>query len=107
MKRYARVIGVKPESIREYERLHAEVWPGVLETIRRCNMRNYSIFRYGTMLIAYFEYLGDDFDADMARMAEDSVTKQWWTLTDPMQVAMPDRKTGEWWMAIPEVFHVD
>jgi L-rhamnose mutarotase len=107
MKRYARIIGVKSEAIDAYERIHAEVWPGVVDTIRKCNIRNYSIFRYNTILFAYMEYVGNDFNADMALMAADPVTKEWWTHTDPMQEPVPDCPPGAWWMEIPEVFHVE
>ena len=71
MRRFGQVIGVRPERIEEYERLHAEAWPGVLAAIRAANIRNYSIFRTGRELFAYFEYVGDDFAADMAAMAAD------------------------------------
>jgi len=107
MQRFGQVIQVKPESIAEYERLHAEVWPGVLATIHACNMRNYSIFRQGTWLFAYFEYVGNDFAADMKKMAEDPTTQKWWSYTDPMQEPLPDRDPGAWWTTMKEVFHTD
>jgi L-rhamnose mutarotase len=107
MRRYAQLVGIKPEAIEEYIRIHAEVWPGVLATIHACNIRNYSIFLHEQTLFAYFEYIGDDYEADMARMAADPVTQQWWTMTNPMQVPLPDRPEGSWWMPIPEVFHTD
>ena len=44
MKRYGSIIGVKPEKLDEYKKLHAAVWPGVLRMIHDCNMRNYSIY---------------------------------------------------------------
>src|SRR5579885_3081055 len=71
MRRFGQVIGLKPEQIEAYERLHAAVWPDVLATIAACNIRNYSIFRYNDLLFAYFEYHGDDYEADMAKMAAD------------------------------------
>jgi len=37
-------IGLKAEAIAEYKRVHAAVWPDVLEVISRANIRNYSIF---------------------------------------------------------------
>jgi len=112
MKRYGMVIGLKPEKIEEYKKLHAEVWPGVLKTIRECNIRNYSIF-LGELeegkyyLFAYFEYVGDDFKADMQKMAADPVTQKWWKLTDPCQIPLPTRAEGEWWTNMEEVFHTD
>jgi L-rhamnose mutarotase len=107
MRRYGQLIGVKPEQIEAYERIHAAVWPEVLAMIHTCNIRNYSIFRHGTLLFAYFEYIGEDFAADMARMAADPKTREWWTYTDPMQEPVPERAPGEWWAAMKEVFHTD
>jgi L-rhamnose mutarotase len=107
MQRYAQVVGIKPEHIEAYEQLHAEVWPEVLATIHACNIRDYSIFRHGTLLFAYFEYIGNDFAADMAKMAADPKTREWWSRTDPMQEPLPDRAPGEWWTPLPEVFHTD
>lgn len=107
MQRYGQVIGVKPDQIEAYERIHAAVWPEVPATIHACNLRNYSIFRHGTLLFAYFEYVGQDFAANMARMAADPKTQAWWTHTEPMQEPVEDRAPGEWWATLPEVFHTD
>ena len=107
MQRYGQVIGVKQDQIETYERLHAQVWPEVLAMIHACNMRNYSIFRHGTQLFAYFEYVGEDFAADMARMSADPKTQAWWKFTDPLQEPLPDRRAGEWWAMMQEVFHTD
>jgi L-fuconate dehydratase len=107
MRRYGQIIGLKPDQIDAYERLHAEAWPAVLSMIHACNMRNYSIFRRGTQLFAYFEYVGEDYAADMAKMAADPTTQAWWQLTDPMQEPLPDRAPTEWWAAMREVFHTD
>lgn len=107
MKRFGQVIGIKPEHIEEYEKLHADVWPGVLKMIEECNIRNYSIYRYNNTLFAYFEYHGDDFEADMAKMAADETTQKWWDVCNPMQNPVDDREEGEWWKTIKEVFHTD
>jgi L-rhamnose mutarotase len=107
MRRFGQLILLRPDAIDEYERLHAATWPGVLEQIRRSNIRNYTIFRDGTRLFAYFEYVGDDVAADMAAMAADPETVRWWTLTDALQEPLPDREPGGWWKTLPEVFHTD
>lgn len=109
MKRYGRMIGLNPADIVEYKRIHAAVWPDVLAQIARSNMRNYTIFlrEPENLLFAYFEYHGTDLDADMAEMAKDPRTQEWWKITDPMQVALETRKAGEWWASMEEVFHTD
>ena len=53
MKRYGLLIGVKPEKLAEYIEIHRKVWPEVLATITRCNIRNYSIFLKDGKLFAY------------------------------------------------------
>jgi L-rhamnose mutarotase len=112
VQRYGSVIGIKPENIEEYKRLHADVWPGVLKTIKQCNIRNYSIYlgeleRDRYYLYSYLEYTGENFEADMAKMAADETTQKWWKLTDPLQVPIPTRKKGQWWASMEEVFHCD
>jgi L-rhamnose mutarotase len=112
MQRYGAVIGVREEQIAEYKRLHAAVWPDVLQMISDCNMRNYSIFLRKLpdgkhYLFSYFEYVGADFEGDMAKMAADPTTKRWWAECMPCQEPLADRAEGEWWSDMEEVFHWD
>ena len=107
MRRSGQIIGVKSERIADYERLHAQVWPEVLATIAACNLRNYTIFRHEATLFAYFEYVEEDFAADMAKMAADPRTQEWWTLTAPTQGPVEGRAPGAWWQAMREVVHTD
>lgn len=109
MKRHGSVIALKPEKIDEYKRLHANVWPDVLAKITASNIKNYSIFlrEPENLLFSYFEYHGDDFDADMAAMAADPITKRWWAVCIPCQTPLEPRGEGEHWASMPEVFHHD
>ena len=58
-------------------------------------------------MFSYFEYLGDDYDGDLAALATDPETRRWWTLTDPLQRPVAGHADGEWWHELPEVFHAD
>ena len=107
MKRFGQVIGVRPENFERYKKYHSAVWPEVLDMIKECNMQNYSIFHKDNMLYAYFEYTGKDFAADMAKMAADPKTQEWWAIMEPMQDPVSTRKKGEWWADMEEVFHLD
>ena len=109
MQRMGFVIGIKPEALPEYKRLHADVWPGVLERIALCNIRNYSIYlrEPENLMFAYFEYHGTDYEADMAKMADDETTQEWWKVCSPMQAPFETRRKGEWWAQMEEVFHTE
>lgn len=109
MKRYGSMIGLKPEAVAEYKRLHAAVWPDVLKQIEQSGIRNYTIFlrEPENVMFAYFEYHGTDYEADMARMASDPKTQEWWAVCGPLQKPLESRAKGEWWAGMEEVFHVD
>jgi len=109
MQRMGAILGIKPEAISEYKRLHAAVWPEVLAKIADCNIKNYTIFlrEPENLLFAYFEYHGTDFAADSAKMAADPKTQEWWSINMPLQVPLETRKEGDWWATTEEVFHVD
>jgi len=112
MQRYGMVIGLDEEKLETYKKLHAAVWPGVLQTIEACNIRNYSIFLHqldeaGYFLFSYFEYVGDDFEADMAKMAADPTTQAWWEVCEPCQQPLENKAAGDWWATMTEVFHHD
>lgn len=107
MRRIAQVIRLRPEWRDEYIRYHGAVRPSVLATIEACHIRNYSIFLFGDLLFACFEYHGSDYDADMRRMAADPETQRWWSVMDPMQEPLPDAAAGKRWMELPEVFRFD
>ena len=107
MVRYGQVIRLKPGCFAEYARHHAAGWPEVLQTIRDCNIRNYSIFHGDGVLYAYFEYHGTDFAGDMEKMGRCPHTQRWWHIMEPMQEPVAFRKTGEWWATLEEVFHSD
>lgn len=108
MQRFGQIIKLKPEKYEEYKRLHADVWPEVLTKIHEANMRNYSIFHKNGFLFAYFEYIGNDLAADMAKIAADPKSQEWWTYTDPCQEPIEGNSKssteGNWWLPMEELF---
>ncbi len=107
MTRYGMVVRIKPDRLDEYKRLHAAVWPEVLQRITACNIQNYSIYHKDDLLFSYFEYVGTDFVADMVAMAADPVVQRWWDVCKPCHDPLPTRAEGEWWANMDEVFHCD
>lgn len=112
VQRYGSVLGLRPEKIEYYKKLHAAAWPGVLKMIRQCNIRNYSIYLREIepgkfYLFSYYEYTGKNYEADMAKMAADATTQEWWKECNPCQIPIPTARPGEWWSSMEEVFHLD
>lgn len=110
-RRFASVVELRPEKEAEYRKLHADVWPAVLERIHQCHFRNYSI-HLGEIdgkkyLFSYCEYIGDDLEADSRAIGEDPEVRRWWRETDPCQrpLAGEHASKEEWWMDLEEVFY--
>lgn len=106
-RRFGQTILLKPEGADEYIKHHAAVWPGVLKMIKDCNIQNYSIFKKDLVLFAYFEYVGNDFEGDMAKMAADTETQRWWDTVKPLMQPIENRNAGEFWADMEEVFHLE
>ncbi|KRC66933.1 L-rhamnose 1-epimerase [Aeromicrobium sp. Root236] len=107
MERHGSMVRLRADHEAEYVRLHAEVWPEVLQQIRASGIRNYTIFLRDGLLFSYYEYVGDDHARDMAAMAADPVTQDWWRLTDPCQQPVDTAEPGELWAPLRQVFHAD
>jgi L-rhamnose mutarotase len=106
-RRFGMACRMRPESREEYLALHAAVWPQVEATITACGIRNFTIFVRGDVLVGYYEYVGDDYDADQARMAEDPVTQEWWARTAPCQLPFDDASPEPNWQPLDEAWHLD
>jgi L-rhamnose mutarotase len=93
IKRVGQVIGLKPEYIEEYKKLHADSNPGVRDLLRKYHIHNFSIFleqidgKYYEF--AYYEYDGDDLEADMKKLSEEPRNIEWLKICNPMQIPLP------------------
>jgi len=88
-----------------HARVHGLCTTGWLRDLS--NIRNYSIYLKDDLLFGYYEYHGTDYQADMAKIASDPKTQEWWAIMEPMQKPLDTRAEGEWWAAMEEVFHTD
>ena len=106
-RRFGRVIGIREDQIAEYRRLHADAHPGVRDLLKKANMSNFSIFikklpdgRH--YLFLYFEYTGDDYEADMAALSAEPRNREWLSLCDPMQVPLAGESS---WAEMESVYY--
>ena len=105
MKRYGSIVRLADGSEEEYRRLHQAVWPGVTARMAASHISTFTIFLRDGLLFSYMEYVGDDFEADMAAISADQTTLSWWRLTEPLQKPVESATEGEWWAPMDEVFH--
>ena len=77
MERVGFVLKVKRDMLDEYKRRHREVWPELLDAIRRNGFRNYSIFldEEGN-LFGYFE-AEESFEKCLEGMATEEANLRW------------------------------
>lgn len=109
MRRFGWVAKAKADMVAKYVQLHANPWPAVLERNKACNLRNYSIFLKRLpdgeqYLFSYVEYTGEDFEADMKKMAADPEVQRWWDECKPCLEAIDDLPPGEVWTTMEQVF---
>ena len=109
VQRMGMVIGVRPEKLDEYKRLHAEPWPEMNAALSAANIRNYSIYlrEPENLLFGYWEYAGTDYAADMRVLDGLAISKKWLALTDPCQARLASAPESEWWSIMPEIYHLD
>jgi L-rhamnose mutarotase len=69
------MLRLNPGFEEEYDRVHEEVWPSVLDAIRDCGIKTYSIFRDGTALYFYME--AEDFQESMEILSKDPEHMRW------------------------------
>jgi len=106
IKRVGMVVGIDPERIDEYKRLHADDSPGVRDLLNKYHMHNFSIFLQKMpdgkwYEFGYYEYTGNDFEGDMAKMGAEPRTIEWLKQCDPMQIPLPG---SEGWTDMERVY---
>jgi len=106
IKRVGMVIKIKPEYIDEYRELHSASNAGVRDLLTKAHMHNFSIFLHqlddgNWYEFGYYEYTGDDFEADMATLDKHPRNIEWLKVCDPMQVPL-EGYTG--WAEMEQVY---
>jgi L-rhamnose mutarotase len=67
---------VVPGQEAEYERRHAEIWPELVAVLGDAGVRNYTLFRRGTSVIAYAECHPDAATA-FGQVSGTDVNRRW------------------------------
>ncbi len=86
------VIKLRPDKVEQYKALHADSNPGVRDLLTKYHMHNFSIFlqKIGEEYyeFGYYEYTGNNFKEDMAKLDAEPRNKGWLQVTDPLQIPL-------------------
>jgi L-rhamnose mutarotase len=104
MERICFTFELRPGTEDEYKRRHDEIWPELVAAIREAGIRNYSLFRRGTRVIAYAECEPDAATA-FARVGATDVDRRWSEWFEGLIVELVDAD-GNLFRA-DEVWHLD
>ena len=76
MERRLFLIEIYPGTEAEYDKRHDEIWPDMVEALRKSGFSNYSLFRSQTTVIGYVECLPDIKTAG-EKMSQEEVSTKW------------------------------
>ena len=106
MKRFADVIRVPAERYAEYIEKHDHIWPSIVQMMNKAHIENFTIFHRNGYLFKYYEYTGDDYEADMKTLSDNEEHQRWLEFTAVCQEPVETAEEGQWWAPMEEIFHI-
>jgi L-rhamnose mutarotase len=88
----------------EYKRRHDAIWPELVAAIQEGGLKNYSLFRRGTQIVAYVECHPDAATA-FGRVGAHEANSRWSAWFEDLIVNLTDSE-GKL-MELKEVWHLD
>jgi L-rhamnose mutarotase len=105
MQRICFVLQVKKDRLDEYRKRHREVWPEMIDALRKTGWHNYSLFlRPDGLLVGYLET--PDFERSRAGMAGLEVNARWQKEMADFFVQPEGLLPDEAMKPLEEVFHI-
>ena len=104
MKRVAFKMKLKPGYKAEYIKRHDEVWPGIVELIKRSGISDYSIFLDDetNILFGVQKVSGDVSSQDLGAV---EIQQKWWDYMSDIMEVNPDKSPVT--IHLDEVFYLD
>lgn len=104
MIRKAFVMKVYPDMHEEYEKRHNEIWPEMVDELRKHGGKNYSIFldKDTNTLFGYVEIEDEE---KWKLMASTEINQKWWKFMEPVMETNHDSSPVS--KDLKEVFHME
>ncbi len=107
MKRVGFLLKVREDRLDEYKEHHRNVWPEMLEALRKHGWGNYSLFmREDGLMFGYVE-VPDTFQVALDGMLDEDVDKRWQEMMSPYFESPEGARPLESMVELEEVFHID
>jgi L-rhamnose mutarotase len=107
VKRVGFVCKVKEERIEEYKQHHAQVWPAMLDALRRTGWHNYSLFmRKDGLMFGYFE-TPYSYGVVSEAIAKEEASIRWHEFMLPFFEGLGQGHPNVLEIELAEVFHLD
>jgi L-rhamnose mutarotase len=93
---------LKPGALAEYKRRHEEIWPELVDEIRRCGIRKMTTVLDGDKLILFSEIESED---AWDRLWHSDIHMRWGTVMEPLMAIRDDGIVES--RTLDEVFHLE
>lgn len=98
---------LRPERVDEYLTAHREVWPEMLDALRRHGWRDYSLFVKPEAALVVGVVVCDDFAAALAGMDGEPVNERWQAAMAPLVSTGDGTRADQGLDRLTEYFHLD
>lgn len=102
LKRFAFILHLRDGVADAYDNAHKEVWPEMLDLLKKAGIREYSIFRRDSLLFLTFKAM--DFEATWSQLDNHPVNMRWQKEMAPLLVPDDGLRPGERFPMMKEVF---
>jgi len=104
MNRAAFTLRLKEGTGAAYDEAHKQVWPEMLELLKRAGVSEYSIFRRDDLLVLTMHV--EDFEATWSILADDPVNLRWQAAMAAYFLPEQETRPGERFPMMREVFYL-
>jgi L-rhamnose mutarotase len=106
MPRVGFLLHVKKDRLAEYRKAHENVWPEMLNALRKTGWKNYSLFlNPDGLLFGYVEI--DDLQRGIAEMGKTEVNARWQKAMSGFFEVPPGKRPDQLMEQLELVFHLD
>ncbi|MCP4935493.1 MAG: L-rhamnose mutarotase [bacterium] len=107
MKRVAFQLKVRADKLEEYKEIHKNVWPEMLDAMRKAGWHNYSLFiREDGSLFGYFE-AEESFTASLTALGKEEINNKWQAFMAPFFEGIGGAHADKSLIELEELFHLD